>query len=104
MLTMINWFKHPGVGRGFCLKDAQIEDKLSRCQCQSVGTVGSLPVDVSKNWEYLVKLSQSKVCGRSCQFCKSVSNPAACLILSKVVLGTAREGGFSSVALWTARW
>lgn len=104
MLKMINGFKHPGVGRGFCLKDARIEDEPSRCQGQSVGALCSLPADMRKNWEHLVKLSRSEVCGRSCQFCKSVLNPAACLILPKVVLRTAREGGFSSVVLWTARW
>lgn len=104
MLAMINWFKHPGIGHGFCLRDAQIEDKPSCCQCQSVGTIGSLPVDVRKNWEYLVKLIWNEVCGRSCQFCKSALDPAAYLILSKGVLRAAREGGFSSVVLWAARW
>lgn len=47
---MINPFKHPGVGRGFCLKDARIEDEPSRCQCRSVGTISSLPVDMRENW------------------------------------------------------
>jgi len=32
MLKMVNWLKQLGAGRGFCLKDARIEDKLSRCR------------------------------------------------------------------------